>query len=397
LDPTQFRRLIEEKEPKLIGFFDELVDIIPKNRSQLNKESTKKVIVGYCYLLAGIRNKFVNNFKLDLGLYLEANGTNAAALDTLSNAGISACYKTIKSYKKKIAGDHQKMIEEYFLNNLQYMHCFNIDDYHSIHEQRRPDSVFLSSAAHMATCVAKKIEDVLAVPAKFNNIPIINPKNIDDSLINTKLVNKYKGIFDISYNDIKSQWINDKILNKIFDRVELLTVHIYDADIEEKKEERSMESVKLIDIKHQSLRSLRDYLLAIKMITNIDALLEYIKIYVIPIIADFPGQLFIRKAITLHMNHQLSGIEGIQNFVPMLGPLHVSLNSRENVILIHYDFFKRLFCTVFEKKKFAQKPKPWHINLLLQLTHDAWLEISKDILEKFEKTKDVEYRMMIIY
>ncbi|CAJ0840994.1 4205_t:CDS:2, partial [Entrophospora sp. SA101] len=140
---------------------------------------------------------------------------------------------------------------------------------------RRPDSTSLSSATHMATCVAKKFENALAVPAKFNNIPIINPKNIDDSLINTKLINEYKGIFDISYNDIKSQWINNKILDdKLFDRVELLKVHIYDADIEGKKEERSMESVKLIDIKQQSLRSLKDYLLAIKMITNIDGLLD---------------------------------------------------------------------------------------------------------------------------
>ena len=98
-----------------------------------------------------------------------------------------------------------------------------------------------------------------------------------------------------------------------------MTFHIYDADIEEKKGERSMDSVKIIDIKEQSLCSLEDYLSAIKMITNINGLSQYIKVNAIPVIADF------------------------QNFIPMLGPLHVSLNSREDVMKIHYDFFKKQF------------------------------------------------------
>jgi hypothetical protein len=59
----------------------------------------------------------MNNFKLDLGLYLEENGTNAAALDTLSNANISACYKVIQNYKKNIAENHQKNVETYFMDN----------------------------------------------------------------------------------------------------------------------------------------------------------------------------------------------------------------------------------------------------------------------------------------
>ena len=81
LDPTNFCKLIEDKEPKLKGFFDELTKIIPEGRTYSNKESAKKSIVGFCYLLAGMRNKFVNNFKLDLGLYLEEDGINAVVLE----------------------------------------------------------------------------------------------------------------------------------------------------------------------------------------------------------------------------------------------------------------------------------------------------------------------------
>src|SRR5438445_185175 len=102
-------------------------------------------------------------------------------------------------------------------------------------------------------------------------------------LINSKLINDYKGIFDISYNNIKIQWIKDRIIDsRDFDPVEVLTIHIYNADIEEKKGERSMESVKIINIKQQSLHSLEDYLSALKMITSINSLSEYIKKNVIP-------------------------------------------------------------------------------------------------------------------
>jgi hypothetical protein len=118
LDPIKFCQLIEENEPKLKGFFDEMINIIPDNRTFSNKESAKKAIVGYCYLLAGLRNKFVNNFKLDLGLYLSENGTSAAAIDTLSNAGMSASYKTIDNYKKKIKANHPEEIRKYFTNNV---------------------------------------------------------------------------------------------------------------------------------------------------------------------------------------------------------------------------------------------------------------------------------------
>ena len=118
LDPINFCQLIEENEPQLKGFFDEMLKIIPDNRTSSNKESAKKALVGYCYLLAGLRNKFVNNFKLDLGLYLAGSGTNAEALDTLSHANISASYKTIESYKKVIKTNHPKEIEKYFADNV---------------------------------------------------------------------------------------------------------------------------------------------------------------------------------------------------------------------------------------------------------------------------------------
>ncbi|RHZ80533.1 hypothetical protein Glove_134g105 [Diversispora epigaea] len=75
LDPAKFKNIIESACPQLDGFFNYLVNtIIPKERSAYNKNETKKSIVGLCYLIAGLRNKFVNQHKLEVGLYLMASG-----------------------------------------------------------------------------------------------------------------------------------------------------------------------------------------------------------------------------------------------------------------------------------------------------------------------------------
>jgi len=113
---------------------------------------------------------------------------------------------------------------------------------------------------------------------------------------------------------------------------------------------------------------------------------------VAPLVADWPGQLFVRKA--LYMKPPLRNIEP---FLPILGPLHLSLNSREHVFLVHYSFFEKLFHFVFGfSKTLAKKPRLWRINLILELTRNGWVKIRDKIIEKFGKTcKDLKYRTTI--
>ena len=56
----------------------------------------------------------------------------------------------------------------------------------------------------------------------------------------------------------------------------------------------------------------------------------YLSNYAIPIVADWPGQLYIRKAIAqrLLVNNEIIP-QYITSFLPIMGPLHVSLNARE--------------------------------------------------------------------
>jgi len=104
LNPDNFCSMIENYEPELKGFFDKMVDaIIPISCLEKNKQAAKKSVVGFCYLLAGLRNKFINSFKLDLGLYLVSSGTSVQGIDTIANLGISVCYKTIANYNSKLS------------------------------------------------------------------------------------------------------------------------------------------------------------------------------------------------------------------------------------------------------------------------------------------------------
>src|SRR5260363_136552 len=158
-----------------------------------------------------------------------------------------------------------------------------------------------------------------------------------------------------------------------------------------------MKNIRVVKVKKLNLHSMNDYLKALTMITNINSLSEYLKNNIIPVIADWPGQLFIRKIITQSRLNPHLIPNNVTNFIPILGPLHVSLNFRETVFSVHYTFFEQFFYFVFgDKKKLAKNPRPWRINLILELIHEGWKAIAHIILAKFDPIyKDIEYRMLL--
>ncbi|CAG8759613.1 26434_t:CDS:1, partial [Dentiscutata erythropus] len=127
-----------------------------------------------------------------------------------------------------------------------------------------------------------------------NGISFFNPLNIDASLINKYLIDKYMDYFDTSYNTRKFQWANQTIQKfQHFDHIELLTIHVYDDAIIERNDERLMENIQIINIQEQSLKSTPDYIDALLLITNILSLYRYLDQNILPVIADWPGQLYI--------------------------------------------------------------------------------------------------------
>src|SRR6185369_6462405 len=113
---------------------------------------------------------------------------------------------------------------------------------------------------------------------------------------------------------------------------------------------------------------------------------------------DYPGQFYVRRAISSCINSastsELSTL--LLHIVPIIGPLHVSLNSRETVFLLNYAFFNKLNCEVYlKKKKLAKRPKPYKINVLLELAASGWSLIRKEVLAKFCNCKNPEVRYLL--
>jgi len=123
-----------------------------------------------------------------------------------------------------------------------------------------------------------------------------------------------------------------------------------------------MKDAILVDLQENNLHSLDAYIKAINTVTNILSIQQYIqKGHIIPIVTDWPGQIYLRTAISRYLcYHDSSKItDNILSFLPIIGPLHILLNSRELVFLQYQPFFLEMYKYIFEDRKpLAQKPKP---------------------------------------
>ncbi|RIA96394.1 hypothetical protein C1645_815412 [Glomus cerebriforme] len=131
-----------------------------------------------------------------------------------------------------------------------------------------------------------------------------------------------------------------------------------------------MYNTKLIDLLEGSLHSTKDYLKAIQLVISIPEMFAYLENHILITPMDYPEQKNIRCAIVYRMiNEEQSDISPqILNIIRFISPLHVSLNSRETIFLINYNFFEIMYYLIFGSDKIlAKKPKLYQINLLLEL------------------------------
>ena len=104
-------------------------------------------------------------------------------------------------------------------------------------------------------------------------------------------------------------------------------------------------------------------------------------------VGDWPCQFYVRQVVYR---------ESIHNLVPMIGPLHISLNAREIILLKFHPFFVQLYAFLFNSKKaLAKKPKPWRISLLLEVVYGGWLLVRDAIMSVFAGSKDVQYLTLV--
>ncbi|RHZ73407.1 hypothetical protein Glove_231g3 [Diversispora epigaea] len=329
LDADEFVTLIENRDPNLRDFFNLIYQSMnPNAKGWKTKESLKQKVMLLCYQMAALRNKQVSGTKNVIGLYMAGTGTSTVGINTLSNMGLSATYQTVYNNKKQIVNVYEQTIQEYISDNQQKLLIFNIDDYHDLHESRIPSVTSINRISHMAT-ILLNTNNILPIPLSST---FHNPNGIDANLLKQALNFQYMTGFSNSYNAQKFNWISIKDVTTLneFDLVETLVVHCYDADLSE-KHVRRFDTTKLVDFILSDLKNMNDYIKVLIKVFRLSEMQSYLMNYIIPIPADFPGQLYIRRAIVqkLKYGNQCSIPKEVLSLVPILGPLHVSLNTRE--------------------------------------------------------------------
>ena len=63
-----------------------------------------------------------------------------------------------------------------------------------------------------------------------------------------------------------------------------------------------------------------------------------------------------------------SPVPPMASVVPVIGPLHISINSKEHVLLSFHPFFENIYQNLFKRSKFPKKRKPC-ISLLIEIIY----------------------------
>ena len=72
----------------------------------------------------------------------------------------------------------------------------------------------------------------------------------------------------------------------------------------------------------------------------------------------------------------------ILSIAPTIGPLHISLNSREHIVNSFHPFFKSVYQSIFPNSKLADKPKPWRVSIILEIVYGGWTLIRQTVMQK---------------
>ncbi|RIB07071.1 hypothetical protein C2G38_2147748 [Gigaspora rosea] len=165
LDPEEFKKMLEESEPSLKGFFDQLVaGTNPQTKSYMTNEKNKKRLVLFCYFLSGLNNKFINGVKAEVGFLLDAAGTSSSTIETLANASVTVRRETIGRHKIQHAKTHTTKVGEFLLENIDNLVILNVDDFHNCHEFYRSDTTSTHDFAHFATILLKALPETTSIP-----------------------------------------------------------------------------------------------------------------------------------------------------------------------------------------------------------------------------------------
>ncbi len=88
-----FHAVMEGEDARLKVFFNELYILSnSSSKNEISRARAKKQLLFICYFLCEIRNKFVNDAKIDLTIYLDSTSISNASIDTLADLSVTTTF-----------------------------------------------------------------------------------------------------------------------------------------------------------------------------------------------------------------------------------------------------------------------------------------------------------------
>ena len=307
-----------------------------------------------------------------------------------------------------------------------------IDDYTTVHSKHRPTGTKASSSIPMCTIVCRIFPSIQAVPNQSVE-KLHCPLGIDnESLINELTNIPSMHAFGKSFTENMPDWIRDVFFDPELVR-HRLDAHSYhhSSDV---REMRCLNNLYLIEFTELQLKSKQDFATALNILQT-TAMKEYLKRYSLLMPGDWPSQFYIRQNVyseirssspktsykyeidhrtdsLKHNFHEYGSNENqnvhiyfgngtklftkpIEAIVPCIGPLHISLNAREDVMANFHTFLKYLYEHIFLGCKLAEKPRPWRTSYILEIAYGGWSLIREKIREVFSSCKYPLYAVFL--
>ena len=387
------------------------------SRVELNKKRTVSIIYKMCYCLS----QLCNIMQVDHAMYLNSNNINQEGMDTEFQLGNTCSRKTTKSKLNKLSNDHHDNLQKFFAEAIknEWLLVLIIDDFTKIHTNRRPDHRKFSNCMSMCTIVIKAFESLKAVKKPKNISKIhyhegINIKSCTDIITAPPSMT----LLSTTYSNTMPQWLTKSFFTPDLER-HILEEHLY-CDDKSVRHMRTMENLHLINFMELQLKSKEDFATAYD-IALAGGLKKYLKKFVVVQPGDWPSQFYGRQVVYEYVPRQTQCLSinancgpgtsasspmpcppplnvpapSITSVVPTMGPLHISLNSREHVFMSFKPFFKKVYSHLFPGCKLAETPKPWRINLILEIVYGGWTLIREKTKALFQYSKDLQYGTLL--
>jgi hypothetical protein len=389
MDPDQFQDIC--MEAGAANLFSTLYNAMSSDRmSEERQELTKLRVMVVIYIMIYSQSQRANWFQISLARTLQQFGISQQGLASLRNLGIVAHPRTIKASMQASSASHIDKVKAFFhtvIENEQFI-IFCIDDYHNIHTKHRPETKVQTQSVHTSTLLVKFFPNIKAM---HNNPlqPLLPVNPVEDSLLKM-FIDENMSKLSKTYASNMPDWVVAKYFDPETER-QRLAIHDYQQT--EIRQMRCMDNTKLVDSLKLPLKSYNDLLIAFNHMLS-SGLEDYLTHFAAPFPGNWPIQFFMRQLVYNTASVSLPMV--CKSIVPMIGPLHISLNSRECVLLNFHPIFADLYSFLFgAKAKLAKKPKPWRISLLLEVIYGGWTLVRDSIMSVFTNCKDIEFLTLI--